>query len=192
MLTSSDYILHTPRLLLRPLTSGDEIFMWPHMLNPEISRFMAWRPHTELEQTRRFVQDEMSRLTEGRGVTWALIHNSQLCGIASVIGVMREHRALIYNKGELAYWLAPSFQGQGLMTEALQRVVAFSFTELGLHKLCVSHFSCNDASRRVIERLGFRFIGIQTQEFCKDGIWHDHVLYEMLHQPNHHKELAAV
>ena len=93
---------------------------------------------------------------------------------------MRRHRALTYNKAELAYWLGTRHQGKGIATEAVGRTVRYAFEQLGLHKLFVSHFSVNDASKKLILRLGFRFVGVQREEFQKDGVWYDHVLYELL------------
>ena len=93
---------------------------------------------------------------------------------------MLKHRALTYNKAELAYWLSRTYQRQGIMTEAGRSVLQFAFNELKLHKLVVSHFSDNVASENLIKRLGFRYVGEQVEEFQKDGVWHNHKLYELL------------
>jgi ribosomal-protein-alanine N-acetyltransferase len=66
------------------------------------------------------------------------------------------------------------------MTEAVRRVMLFGYQELGLHKVVVSHFSVNEASEKLIKRLGFRYIGEQVEEFRKDGVWHSHKTYELL------------
>ena len=55
LLTESSLTLATPRLSLRPLRDGDERLMWPHVSDPEVSRYMAWAPHADLGQTRDFV-----------------------------------------------------------------------------------------------------------------------------------------
>ena len=69
---------------------------------------------------------------------------------------------------------------RGASATADTAVLRFGFGTLGLHKVHVGHFGANAASRALIQRLGFRPIGIQRQEFSKDGVWHDQHLYEML------------
>lgn len=167
---TKDGILCTSRLTLRPLKEGDEHVLWPYVTLATISHFMAWEPHQSIGETRHFVEMEIARAASGRGLTWALFQDNNFCGIASLISLMRAHRALTYDKAELAYWLTPESQGKGLMTEALRRVVEYGFADLALHKLCVSHVAENALSRRVIERLGFRYIGTQVREFKKGNV----------------------
>lgn len=175
-----DLTLKTERLLLRPLAPEDLEMIWPDISDPEISRYMAWEAHTDKSQTAEFLRGEVARREEGRGCTWAVLKDGEFCGIVSLISLVRSHRALRYDKAELAYWLGRRFQGQGIMTEAVHRVMRFAFEDWGLHKLFVSHFVVNDASGRLIRRLGFRYVGEQLEEFQKDGVWHNHKNYELL------------
>ena len=180
MLQGLNLVLETEHLLLRPLELADLDLIWPDISDPEISKHMAWEAHTDRAQTVEFLKNEQARIETGKGITWAIFKDDSFCGIFSIIGVVRSHRALTYNKAELAYWLGRRYQGQGIMTEAGKRVLAFAFEELGLHKVFVSHFSVNKASENLIKRLGFRYIGEQREEFQKDGVWYDHKLYELL------------
>jgi len=178
--TSLDLTLKTQRLVLRPLTLEDVDLLWPDISDPEISRQMAWEAHTQRSQTIDFLKNEVARREAGKGITWAIFKGDSFCGIFSLIGLLRKHRALIYNKAELAYWLSRKYQRQGIMTEAGRRVLQFAFDELRLHKIFVSHFSDNEASENLIKRLGFRYVGEQVAEFQKNGVWHNHKLYELL------------
>ena len=54
----------------------------------------------------------------------------------------------------LGYWLARAWHGQRLMTEAAEAVVAWHFKFDG-GPLASDHFAGNDASRRILLRLGF-------------------------------------
>jgi RimJ/RimL family protein N-acetyltransferase len=98
----------------------------------------------------------------------------------SLIGILRAHRVLTYDQAELAYWTSRSHQRRGFMTEAGRRVLDFAFRDIGLHKVRVSHFAENKASCALIQRLGFRYVGTQLEEFSKARIWHDHMMYELL------------
>ncbi|MCU1268256.1 MAG: acetyltransferase [Acidobacteria bacterium] len=172
--------LMTERLSLRPLQAEDVDLLWPDISDGEISKYMAWEAHTNKAQTVDFVKGEIARRESGKGITWAIFKEGSFCGIFSIIGLVRSHRALTFNKAELAYWLGRKYQGQGIMTEAGQRVLQFAFQEMKLHKIFVSHFSVNDASGNLIKRLGFRYVGEQIEEFQKHGVWYNHKNYELL------------
>lgn len=71
---------------------------------------------------------------------------------------------------EVGYGLMPEFWGQGLATELAAESVRVAFEELGLAELVCFTLPSNLASRRVMEKVGFRFES--------DVIWADlpHVL----------------
>ena len=188
---SPDLVLKTERLVLRPLTLDDADLIWPDISDPEIARQMAWEAHTERSQTVAFLEHEVARVNSGKGITWAVFKDGAFCGIFSLIGLVRTHRALTYDKAELAYWISRKYQRQGIMTEAGRRVIQFAFEDLKLHKLFVSHFSENAASENLIKRLGFRYVGEQIEEFQKRGVWHNHKLYELLESEFHAAKVVS-
>ena len=172
--------LKTELLFLRPLSIDDVELLWPDISDPEISRYMAWEAHREKSQTVDFLRAEVARREANKGVTWGIFKEGEFCGIASLIALVQSYRALIYNKAELAYWLGRRHQKQGIMTEAIHPIMKFAFGDLGLHKICVSNFSPNISSEKLIRRLGFRYIGEQLEEYQKNGMWYNQKNYEML------------
>ncbi len=60
---------------------------------------------------------------------------------------------------EMGYWIARPFWGRGFATEACSALIAIAQT-LGLSNIEGSHFVDNPASARVLEKLGFRKLGI--------------------------------
>ena len=60
----------------------------------------------------------------------------------------------------LGYWLDEACWGRGLMTEAARAVVGYGFSQLGLEMVTATCYPHNERSRRVLERLGFRFGGV--------------------------------
>ena len=60
---------------------------------------------------------------------------------------------------EMGYWIARPFWGRGYATEACSALVEIART-LGLPSLEGSHFIDNPASARVLDKLGFRSLGI--------------------------------
>jgi ribosomal-protein-alanine N-acetyltransferase len=77
----------------------------------------------------------------------------------------------------LGYWMGQDYVGQGLMTEAVGAVIPFAFDTLGLHRIHAAFLPTNTASRRVLEKNGFREEGYAENYLQIDGKWCDHVLF---------------
>jgi RimJ/RimL family protein N-acetyltransferase len=64
----------------------------------------------------------------------------------------------VYGEGTLGYYLAREYWGRGLATEAARAFVDFGFRELGLTRIVSSVEVGNDASKHILEKLGFRLV----------------------------------
>ena len=84
--------------------------------------------------------------------------------------------------GTVGYWIGRPHAGNGLATAAVSVLRRYAFIDLKLHRLeaaCVPH---NHASRRVLEKSGFRLEG-QAMAYLKiNGVWADHLLFGLLSQ----------
>jgi ribosomal-protein-alanine N-acetyltransferase len=80
----------------------------------------------------------------------------------------------------VGYWLGETHIGQGYMTEALGEVREFTFRDLGLSRLEAGCLPENAASRRVLERCGFKYEGVAQAYLQIAGRWRNHVLYAAL------------
>ena len=63
--------------------------------------------------------------------------------------------------------------GKGYAGEAMRLRTRYAFHELGLQKLITTVVGPNDASRRGLERAGYRQCGLYRRHFLVDGQWHD-------------------
>ena len=86
----------------------------------------------------------------------------------------------IHKNTELGYWLAESFQGQGLATKASRALIDYAFLTLELHRVEIRCMSENLRSRRIPERLGFTQEGVLRQVRWRKDHFDDHVVYGML------------
>ncbi len=83
-------------------------------------------------------------------------------------------------QAELAYCIGYLFAGKGLMTEAVQHIIAWSFNTVRLEKLQIIVHESNAASIRIAEKCGFDYITILQKEHRRsNGKVVDMLLYEL-------------
>lgn len=80
---------------------------------------------------------------------------------------------------EFSVYVARSHRGQGVGTEAMEALLR-SAEEAGFWKLVSRVFVENQASRRLMARVGFREVGIYRRHSRLDGVWRDVVIVEQL------------
>jgi ribosomal-protein-alanine N-acetyltransferase len=140
---------------------------------------LSWSAHTDRAQTLDFIRSAAAGLAGNQGVTWAIERDGRAVGCVSLENVVWQLRAWRTDRAELGYWLSPAHWGQGVMTEAADAAVRCAFHTIGLHKVAVGCVADNRASRRVIEKLGFRAIGRLEDDVWRDGRWWSRLRYEM-------------
>ena len=81
---------------------------------------------------------------------------------------------------ELGYWLGSGSWGHGYASEAVDAFVTWVFATFPLERLQAFVFAPNAASRRVLEKCGFRLEGVARRSVFKDGRFLDSLLYARL------------
>ncbi|MBH9551818.1 GNAT family N-acetyltransferase [Inhella gelatinilytica] len=116
----------------------------------------------------------------GEGWRWFLVRPEapdRVIGKAELSSIVRGP----HHSANLGYALDAQAQGQGLMTEALTTIVAAAFGPgIALHRLQAGYRPENQRSGRVLDRLGFREIGLARDYLFIDGAWRDHRLVELI------------
>ena len=69
--------------------------------------------------------------------------------------------------------------GRGVMPTAVAMAFDHLVGTVGLHRVEVNIRPENAASRRVVEKLGFREEGLRPRYLHIDGDWRDHVVYAL-------------
>ncbi|MCP9967247.1 GNAT family N-acetyltransferase [Actinomadura madurae] len=98
----------------------------------------------------------------GTGETWP--------GFVNVNGIVRDS----YQRGMLGYAAFLPYAGQGYLSEGVALAVRYAFERLELHRVEADIQPGNDASVRLVERLGFRREGFSPGFIKIDGEWRDH------------------
>lgn len=84
-----------------------------------------------------------------------------------------------WKRPELTYWAAPEAQGKGYGGEGVALAVDFAFRNYDAPTVEAGAFPFNDASRGLLESLGFDQEGIHRNNMFVDGQWRDYVVYAL-------------
>jgi ribosomal-protein-alanine N-acetyltransferase len=111
----------------------------------------------------------------GVSLPFALIMDGVFAGQITVGAISRGSASSAY----LGYWIVRGYAGRGIMPTALALVVDHCFGAAQLHRVEANIRPENSASRRVVEKLGFRFEGTRANYIHIAGEWRDHASYAL-------------
>ena len=147
-------ILETERLLLRPWDITDAKDLYEYAKNPKIGPMAGWEQHSSVEQSREIIDKVLSAPN-----TFAvcLKTDNRAIGCATLMVGEKSNIGLPEDEGEIGFWLGEPFWGQGIIPEAVKRLIKYGFNELHLQKIWCGYFDGNIKSKRVQEKCGFSY-----------------------------------
>jgi ribosomal-protein-alanine N-acetyltransferase len=111
---------------------------------------------------------------QGRSLPFAVTYEHRFVGQLTVNGITWGS----FRSGYVGYWIDQAYAGRGVIPTALALTVDHCFA-VGLHRIEVNIRPENAASRRVVEKLGFRQEGLRSRMLHIDGAWRDHLSYAL-------------
>lgn len=158
-------ILESERLLFRDHEPSDLEAYCAMEADAEVRRYVGGAPRPRDAAERKF-QGNLRRPAGGRLAMWATVYKPEgnyigRCGVYPHFGPAGP----VSGEGALAFYLARTYWGRGLATEAGRAFVDFGFNELGLSRIVTAVQVGNDASVRVLEKLGFHLVRTEEGEF---------------------------
>lgn len=167
--------LETPRLALREFSEGDVSELVPLIGAREVAATTLRIPHPyEEKHAREFLASQAKEKELRLGI--------RLRGGGRLVGGIGLHPEMEQHRAELGYWIGVPFWGNGYATEAAREVVRYGFEELKLNRIFATHFVGNDASARVLQKIGMRYEGCMRQAVFRWGKFIDLKLYAILRE----------
>jgi ribosomal-protein-alanine N-acetyltransferase len=143
----------TERLVLRQLTMQDDADLFSLRSNEQVNQYLD-RPKTlSVEDAREFIRKILTGVENSKWFYWALCLKTDpaLIGTICIWNIDAKQ-----SKAEIGYELLPSFQGKGLMQEAIVNVIDFGLQQLQLAKIEAWTVNGNIQSIKILERNGFK------------------------------------
>jgi ribosomal-protein-serine acetyltransferase len=153
--------------LLEPRHAPD-VFAAVDSSRAHLRRCLPWvDANSDVSHSAGFIKACMEQFEKFDGINAGIWQDGLLAGVIGMHFVDTTHL-----ETEFGYWLREDFTGRGLVTRAARAMLDHIFHELNLERVSIAHAAENDASRSVIERLGFVY-----ESTTKDAEW----LYDRFH-----------
>lgn len=161
---------------IREFQESDLITFTEYRSVPEIARYQSWTTYSYEDAVRLYSSmKEYSFGTLGKWFQLAIADPStnQLFGDLAV-------HFLDEDQMEIGFTMSPNHQGKGYATLALRHMVNYLFVELKKHRIVATTDVENEASCRLLERVGFRKEAHFIQNIFFRGSWGSEYLYALL------------
>ena len=168
-------IVETERLILRPVSVDDASDMFEYISDKEVCKYMFQNYH-EQKEVYRFIK------------TYYLAYR-QRCVPQSYAIVFKENKKMIgtcdFNQieddvGEIGFVLNKKYWNQGLMSEAIVKLLEVGFYHLNLRRIEVLHDVRNIACEKVVKKCGFQYEGCMREKMILQNSPCDIKMYAIL------------
>ena len=153
--------LQGPRIRLRGPRAEDAAAVFEVFSDPAVMRYWSSTPMRELAQAEGRIAEILDGFTQRRLINWVVVdRRDAVIGTCTLYNFVARHR-----RAELGYALRSDCWGKGLAREATTLAIDWAFRTLGLHRIEADIDPRNEASRKILEHLGFASEGVMRQRF---------------------------
>ena len=188
--------LYTERLELRIPTMEEQYRLWEILIDERVNRYYFPTPERifvknnlskdnieDLKKARKLFMEQLSdwerqepfyeekiksiqMQDDSQKYTWSIFLRGTNIVIGQITCQPKDNEP--ENIRDVGWYIDPNYQGQGYATEAAFAVLEFMFNEVEITDIYTSAAEINPGSWRIMEKLGFEFIGIKNSSYVKD------------------------
>ena len=189
--------LYTNRLELRIPTMREQYKLWKILIKEEINQYYFPTPDRifaknnlsknnidDLKKARKIFIEQLSdwerqepfyknkieniqAQNDSQKYTWSIFLKETNKVIGQITCQPKNNEP--ENIRDVGWFIDPNYQGRGYATEAAVAVLDFMFNEVGITDIKTSAAEINPGSWKIMEKLGFKFVGIKKSSYFKDS-----------------------
>lgn len=145
-------IFETENLVLRPWEEKDAKCLFHFAKNPNIGPIAGWPPHESIEDSLKIIKTVFSKRE-----TYAIVKDDVPIGCVGLLFPPDTNHWWGEGTAELGYWIAEEYWGNGFAVEASSVLIKRAFECLDVERVYASYRVENNQSKRVLEKLGFKY-----------------------------------
>jgi ribosomal-protein-alanine N-acetyltransferase len=146
-------ILTTERLTLRQLIINDEQEIFTLRTDSEINKYLNRQLSNTIDDARNFINKVNENITKNDSLYWAITLSDKniLIGTICLFSFSDEN-----DRCEIGYELLTNFQGQGIMKEAVEKVIDYAFNTIKVQKIEAFFHKKNQRSIKLLKKFSFK------------------------------------
>ena len=173
--------LSSKRLLLRPISIINLYDLYQLQSNEKVAKYNTIGIPDDVNFTQNLIENAIGDPTNFNKTNfwWGIMlkKNKQFIGEAGLnLSITK------YKSGEVFYALHPTYWKKGYATEALETILTYGFVDLALHRISAGVATENEASIRLLERVGMIREGKHRKILPIRGEWWDNYHYAILEE----------
>ncbi|GGH20073.1 GNAT family N-acetyltransferase [Paenibacillus segetis] len=165
------------RFTLRKEEANDRYDIYELYSKEDVVKYMPFTPFTSVEDAINEMNWYQKIFKEQSGLRW-MIEDSESKKVIGTCGFLNYEK--IHNRIEIGYDLTPDFWGKGIMTEVVKCIMDFGFLTMKLNKIEAKVEPGNEASIRLMFKLGFHKEGVLRQHEFEKGKYIDLAIFSKL------------
>lgn len=145
-------VLATERLTLRQVAISDDQEIFTLRSDSEINKYLDRQISSSSDDARNFINKVNENIDKNDSLYWAitLVDKNVLIGTICLFSFSDEG-----DKCEIGYELLPNFQGQGIMLEAIRKVIDYAFSTIKVKEIEACCHRDNQGSIRLLQKCSF-------------------------------------
>ncbi|TCT19985.1 ribosomal-protein-alanine N-acetyltransferase [Melghiribacillus thermohalophilus] len=165
-------VIETERLQLRQPDFHDIHDIFDIYSDEEVMRYNGMDTHQSLHETRELIQWIHKMYDERKNIRWGIIlkENKEYVGSCGF-----HHFDEHFTRAKIGYEIKRRHWRKGIASEAIQKVIEFGFHEMNLNRIEAVVDGDNEASKKLLLKLGFTYEGcLRNRFYFKDRFWHEY------------------
>ena len=168
--------LWTERLILRRYRPEDADDLYKYLgADPAMYQYSGWNPYATLEMAQETVRRFIGSYEDEHAYSWIMEVDDVIVG---TIGAYDYKDDQI----EVGFSVVPGWQGRGLATEALKKVLEYLTENESIPCVTAWCASENVGSQRVLEKAGMKLVDTEKDDLVVDDRVYDKLIYEYRRQ----------
>ncbi|MEM6765992.1 MAG: GNAT family N-acetyltransferase [Bacteroidota bacterium] len=168
--------METKRLVLREAELKDVPFILSNHSNDRVMKYLGSKRLDTMTEAENLIQDAKEAFKNKEGIRWAITHKKEDQYMGSIGFWKLDKKNGI---AEIGYELSPDYWGRGYMTEALEVVLRFGFDRMLLRGIEANVDPQNEASGKVLRKMGFVATRYGKGTFSVKGKMIDTIVFEL-------------
>ena len=154
--------IETSRLILRRAVRDDAEPMFRNWASDsEVTKYLTWPTYEKVETAHQILDLWASEYEKPNYYQWMIVLKELGEPIGSISVVRQNDRV---EEAEIGYCIGSHWWHKGIMTEALNAVIEYLFTEVGMNRVAARHDPNNPHSGGVMRKCGMKYEG--THRAC--------------------------